>query len=180
MMSNEAANPIDAAPGWPTPEGMLPVEEPAFPLATAATSQDVADINGWEHVDESPSSAAAGDRERPAKARPMSQGSRRPAADTLAQSIAVLVMTVIQRGIGFVRILFCRWLDAESLGQWTGAGNEPGADRRPVSWAFLGGILNIIARRCSCGCSSRTRCAAHAADRHALLVMEGAATGSRN
>ncbi len=41
-------------------------------------------------------------------------------ADTLTQSVMVLLaMTVLQRGIGLLRgILVCRWLDAESLGQW--------------------------------------------------------------
>ncbi len=41
-------------------------------------------------------------------------------ADTLATGIVVLLsFTVLQRLVGFGRgILFCRWLDAESLGQW--------------------------------------------------------------
>ncbi len=41
-------------------------------------------------------------------------------ADTLASSVVVLlVMTVLQRVIGFGRgMLFCRWLDSEQLGLW--------------------------------------------------------------
>ena len=41
-------------------------------------------------------------------------------ADTLALSVAVLlVVTVVQRSVGFGRgILFCRWLSPEDLGQW--------------------------------------------------------------
>jgi len=40
--------------------------------------------------------------------------------DTLAASVAMLfVLTVVQRLVGFLRgVLFCRWLDAEQLGQW--------------------------------------------------------------
>jgi polysaccharide transporter, PST family len=40
--------------------------------------------------------------------------------DTLAASVVILlVLTVVQRMVGFLRgILFCRWLDAEQLGQW--------------------------------------------------------------
>ncbi len=40
--------------------------------------------------------------------------------DTLAASVIVLlVMTVVQRLVGFGRgVLFCRWLDPEQLGQW--------------------------------------------------------------
>lgn len=43
-----------------------------------------------------------------------------PAADTLASSVVILlVMTVVQRLVGFGRgVLFCRWLDPEQLGQW--------------------------------------------------------------
>ncbi|HLA84097.1 MAG TPA: lipopolysaccharide biosynthesis protein [Thermoguttaceae bacterium] len=41
-------------------------------------------------------------------------------ADTLADSVVILLsLTVLQRGIGFVRsVLFCRWLPEEQLGQW--------------------------------------------------------------
>jgi O-antigen/teichoic acid export membrane protein len=41
-------------------------------------------------------------------------------ADTLTGSlILMLALTVVQRGLGFVReILFCRWLDQDQLGQW--------------------------------------------------------------
>ena len=41
-------------------------------------------------------------------------------ADTLAASVVILlVMTVVQRLIGFGRgIMFCRWLEPEQLGQW--------------------------------------------------------------
>ncbi len=40
--------------------------------------------------------------------------------DTLLASVAVLlVVNVVQRSIGFGRgVLFCRWLDPESLGHW--------------------------------------------------------------
>jgi O-antigen/teichoic acid export membrane protein len=40
--------------------------------------------------------------------------------DTLADSVLILLaLTVVQRLVGFVRaILFCRWLDADQLGQW--------------------------------------------------------------
>ncbi|NLX94929.1 MAG: lipopolysaccharide biosynthesis protein [Rhodopirellula sp.] len=40
--------------------------------------------------------------------------------DTLAESVLILlILTVVQRLVGFVRaVLFCRWLDAEQLGQW--------------------------------------------------------------
>lgn len=40
--------------------------------------------------------------------------------DSLADSVMILIcMTLVQRLVGFVRaILFCRWLDAEQLGQW--------------------------------------------------------------
>ena len=41
-------------------------------------------------------------------------------ADSLAIGISVmLIVTIVQRGVGFVRgILFCRYLDDASLGQW--------------------------------------------------------------
>jgi len=40
--------------------------------------------------------------------------------DSLAASVLMLfALTVVQRMIGFLRgVLFCRWLDAEQLGQW--------------------------------------------------------------
>ena len=40
--------------------------------------------------------------------------------DTLASSVAILlILTVVQRGVGFLRgVFFCRWLDADQLGQW--------------------------------------------------------------
>jgi O-antigen/teichoic acid export membrane protein len=40
--------------------------------------------------------------------------------DTLADSVMILLaLTVVQRGVGFVRsLLFCRWLDPQDLGQW--------------------------------------------------------------
>jgi O-antigen/teichoic acid export membrane protein len=40
--------------------------------------------------------------------------------DSLAASVLMLlILTVVQRLVGFLRgILFCRWLDAEQLGQW--------------------------------------------------------------
>lgn len=41
-------------------------------------------------------------------------------ADSLSEGILILLgLTIVQRLVGFVRgILFCRWLDAEQLGQW--------------------------------------------------------------
>jgi PST family polysaccharide transporter len=44
----------------------------------------------------------------------------RACADTLAASVVImLVMTVVQRLIGFGRgIMFCHWLDPEEIGQW--------------------------------------------------------------
>lgn len=43
-----------------------------------------------------------------------------PRTNTLAEGVLIiLAMTVVQRLVGFVRgILFCRWLDADQLGQW--------------------------------------------------------------
>ncbi|MBS0208466.1 MAG: lipopolysaccharide biosynthesis protein [Planctomycetes bacterium] len=43
-----------------------------------------------------------------------------PRTDTLARSVVLLlILTVLQRGIGFARgLLFCRWLSAEQLGEW--------------------------------------------------------------
>lgn len=40
--------------------------------------------------------------------------------DTLAASfIILLVLMVVQRGVGFLRgVLFCKWLDPDQLGQW--------------------------------------------------------------
>jgi len=40
--------------------------------------------------------------------------------DTLADSVVILlILMVVQRVVGFCRaMLFCRWLDAEQLGQW--------------------------------------------------------------
>jgi O-antigen/teichoic acid export membrane protein len=40
--------------------------------------------------------------------------------DTLVDSVLILLgLAVVQRLVGFVRaVLFCRWLDAEQLGQW--------------------------------------------------------------
>ncbi|MDC0934733.1 lipopolysaccharide biosynthesis protein [Pirellulales bacterium] len=50
----------------------------------------------------------------------VSEPGRRLQADTLAVSVAVLLLvTVVQRSVGFGRgILFCRWLSPEALGQW--------------------------------------------------------------
>lgn len=41
-------------------------------------------------------------------------------ADTLASSVVILIaVTIIQRSVGFGRgILFCRWLNPDTLGQW--------------------------------------------------------------
>ena len=43
-----------------------------------------------------------------------------PQTDSLAASVMILlVLTVAQRVVGLVRsVLFCRWLDADQLGQW--------------------------------------------------------------
>jgi O-antigen/teichoic acid export membrane protein len=57
-----------------------------------------------------------------APAPPPDCGLQTPAwhADTLADSVVILlVWTVVQRAIGFVRAaLFCRWMDPAVLGQW--------------------------------------------------------------
>src|SRR5215213_6864095 len=41
-------------------------------------------------------------------------------ADTLAASVVImLVVTVVQRTVGFGRgVLFCRWMSPEALGEW--------------------------------------------------------------
>ena len=54
----------------------------------------------------------------PASSRPSSPPELR--TDSLADSVLILLgLTVVQRLVGFCRaILFCRWLDAEQLGQW--------------------------------------------------------------
>lgn len=46
-------------------------------------------------------------------------------ASSLAEGVLILfVLTIVQRLVGFLRgILFCRWLDAEQLGQWDMAFN---------------------------------------------------------
>ena len=53
-------------------------------------------------------------------AQPAMAASSSVAVDTLAASVVLmLVMTVLQRLVGFGRgIAFCRWLDPEQLGQW--------------------------------------------------------------
>ena len=51
---------------------------------------------------------------------PADQAADRLKTDTLAASVVLLlVMTVVQRSVGFGRgILFCRWLSPETLGEW--------------------------------------------------------------
>jgi len=51
---------------------------------------------------------------------PDNEAKPRTAVETLAGGVAVmLLLTVVQRGIGFLRaVLFCRWLDADQLGEW--------------------------------------------------------------
>jgi O-antigen/teichoic acid export membrane protein len=55
----------------------------------------------------------------PAAVEPTAAGSRLR-TDSLLVSVALLLgMTVVQRGIGFLRsVLLCRWLSPEDLGQW--------------------------------------------------------------
>ena len=57
--------------------------------------------------------------------RALSGGSARLHTDTLADTVLVLLtLSLIQRSVGFCRaILFCRWLDADQLGQWDMAFN---------------------------------------------------------
>jgi len=48
------------------------------------------------------------------------QASKSLKADTLADSVIILLaLTAVQRVVGFGRaMLFCRWMDAQTLGQW--------------------------------------------------------------
>ena len=64
-------------------------------------------------------------------------------ADTLADSVVILlVLTVVQRLIGFCRaVLFCRWLDPGQLGQWDMA----------FSFLMLAAPLSILALSSSFG-----------------------------
>lgn len=57
--------------------------------------------------------------------------------DSVADSVVILLsLTVVQRLVGFVRaVLFCRWLDAEQLGQWDLA----------FSFLMLAGPLVVLA-----------------------------------
>jgi len=55
----------------------------------------------------------------PAGQRPDPAASRSPVDSLAVSAMIMLAVTVIQRGVGFSRgILFCRWLDPTSLGQW--------------------------------------------------------------
>jgi O-antigen/teichoic acid export membrane protein len=71
-------------------------------------------------VDELPAADAAIGADKPEGAAPSDGPMDRLGVDTLAGSVVVLlVMTVLQRVIGFGRgMLFCRWLDSEQLGLW--------------------------------------------------------------
>ncbi len=57
--------------------------------------------------------------------------------DTLTDSVLILLaLTVVQRLVGFCRaILFCRWLDAEQLGQWDMA----------LNFLMLAGPMSVLA-----------------------------------
>ncbi len=85
--------------------------------------------------------------------------------DTLAGGIAMLLaLTVAQRLVGFARsVLFCRWLDADQLGQWDLAYGFvmlaaplavlglPGSLGRYVEHYRRRGELKWFLRRVSCG-----------------------------
>ncbi|HZZ30051.1 MAG TPA: glycosyltransferase [Pirellulales bacterium] len=89
-------------------------------------------------------------------------------ADTLAESVVVLlVLTSIQRLIGFVRsILVCRWLSPEELGQWDMAFGFltlaapltvlglPGSFGRYVEYFRLRGQLQTLLRRTTIACTA--------------------------
>ncbi len=57
---------------------------------------------------------------QPADYHETSRGVGTLSGDSLGDSVLILLaLTVVQRAVGFVRsLLFCRWLDAEQLGQW--------------------------------------------------------------
>jgi O-antigen/teichoic acid export membrane protein len=63
--------------------------------------------------------------------------------DTLSDSVLILLaMMVVQRLVGFCRaILFCRWLDAEQLGQWD----------MVFGFLMLAGPLSVLALSSSFG-----------------------------
>jgi PST family polysaccharide transporter len=90
--------------------------------------------------------------------------------DTLADSVLILVLlTGIQRLVGFCRaVLFCRWLDAEQLGQWDMAFGFlvlaapltilalPGAFGRYVERYRQQGQLRVLLRRTLVACAALT------------------------
>lgn len=90
----------------------------------------------------------------------------RAVGDTLAASVVILlVMTVMQRLIGFGRgVLFCRWLEPEQLGQWDVAFGFlnmapplavlglPGAFGRYVEYFRQRGQFHTFLKRTACVC----------------------------
>ncbi|MCC7083577.1 MAG: lipopolysaccharide biosynthesis protein [Pirellulales bacterium] len=90
--------------------------------------------------------------------------------DTLAESVvALLVLAVLQRGIGFVRgILVCRWLSPDELGQWDLAFSFltlaaplavlglPGSFGRYVEHFRQRGMLPMLLRRTAAVCAALT------------------------
>lgn len=88
--------------------------------------------------------------------------------DTLVDSVLILlVLNVAQRLVGFVRaVLFCRWLDADQLGQWDMTFSFlmlaaplavlaiPGTFGRYVEYYRQRGQLHVYLRRTTlvCGC----------------------------
>ncbi len=98
--------------------------------------------------------------------------------DTLAGSVLVLlVLTGVQRLVGFGRaVLFCRWLDAEQLGQWDMAMGflvlaaplavlaVPGAFGRYVERYRQQGQLRTFLRRTGAACAGLTAAAVAVVD----------------
>jgi PST family polysaccharide transporter len=133
---------------------------------------------------------------------PMGTAERQPEettaerAETLADGILILlVLTVAQRGIGFLRaILFCRWLDAEQLGQWDMAFSFlmiaaplsvmaiSSSFRRYVEYYRQRGALGPFLRRtslayCVLGCASVALVAAASSPISRLVFGTGARSG---
>ncbi len=103
--------------------------------------------------------------------------------DTLADTVMVLLsLSIIQRMVGFVRaILFCRWLDADALGQWDMAQNFLML-AAPVSVVALSGSFpryaeHYLQRRQLRSVLSRTAlaCALLAAGAAAMMHLAGPA-----
>lgn len=97
-------------------------------------------------------------------------------ADTLASGVVLLLgLTIAQRLLGFLRgVLFCRWLDAEQLGQWdlsfgfmmmaapVALLGLPGSFGRYVEYFRQRGELSVFLRRMAV-CTTLLTCLAVAA-----------------